>query len=91
MLRERLQGRLFTVSVGSREASHAQSVASSSGEVLALLEQLCAAPHDGATPGGGAAASPRLSHQSASPRHNPPPSPLINSGRDAARFSLQRS
>ena len=37
-LREQMQGRLFTVRVGSREASHAQCVARNLNEVLELLE-----------------------------------------------------
>jgi len=39
-LRERLHTKLFTVSVGSRPTTHAQYVASSSSQVLALLELL---------------------------------------------------
>jgi trehalose 6-phosphate synthase/phosphatase len=39
-LRERLQTRLFTVSVGTRASSHAQYVASDASQVLALLEFL---------------------------------------------------
>ena len=39
-LRERLQGRLFTVSVGARATSHAQYVAPDAASVLALLETL---------------------------------------------------
>ena len=39
-LRERLQTRLFTVSVGTRPSSHAQYVASDASQVLALLEFL---------------------------------------------------
>ena len=41
-LRERLHNRLFTVSVGNRQASHAQFVATDAAQVLQLLETLCA-------------------------------------------------
>ena len=62
-LRERLSGRLFTVCVGSRVASHAQYVASDAAQVLTLLETLRG--HGSTGSGGvGYAGSPR-----AEPRH----------------------
>ena len=71
-LRERLQGKLFTVSVGTRATSHAQYMASSSSQVLALLEAMRGAsatptampsPAPGASPFAGRALpfSPTLS------------------------------
>jgi len=69
-LRERLQGKLFTVSVGNRPTSHAQYVASSSKQVLSLLEALRGASGSPAMPGGAMPGSPRdPTHHSA-----PPPS-----------------
>ena len=60
-LRERLQSRLFTVSVGVRASSHAQFVASDASQVLALLETLREVdPEHSAAHSAGA--SPRAHH-----------------------------
>jgi hypothetical protein len=37
---ERLERRLFTITVGAKPASHAQYVADSSSDILSLLEML---------------------------------------------------
>jgi trehalose-6-phosphatase len=72
-MRERLRSRLFTISVGHRETSHAQCVASNATEVLALLETLRTDQSNNTS----AACTPTRSGGGAFRASlNPPPSPL---------------
>ena len=58
--RERLHGRLFTVTVGNRASSHAQCVASDAAEVLGLLEMLTDEKEIIASPGRAGPQSPAV-------------------------------
>ena len=69
-LRERLHGRLFTVSVGNREKSHAQSVMQDSSDVIGLLEML---QSSNSPPGGGSTAPTSPRQTAAGTRYQPPP------------------
>ena len=71
-LRERLHGRLFTVSVGNREKSHAQSVMQDSSDVIGLLEML----QSSNSPPGGSSTAPTSPRQTAAGTRYQPPPPL---------------
>jgi hypothetical protein len=84
-LRERLQGKLFTVTVGgtSRPTSHAQYVASSSSQVISLLEALRNVSTSPAMPSPASAPRPfvRQTGTGMSAGHSPTPaSPYMGGG-----------